>query len=294
MEIILVDDGSTDNSGKMCDEYALNDKRIKVIHKSNGGLSEARNYGLDIAKGEYIAFVDGDDYVSNDYIEILYNNLIKNKADISIATFDFVYEDKINNKNRRVNKDVEIWNSETALKYMLLHRKISTMVPMVLSKKEYWENVRFPVGEIAEDVATSYKIYDQAEKIVFQDICVYYYLVREGSIQHSAFSIAKMDELAHALQCKEFIEMKYPMLVEASINKVVTSVFHIMFMMDNWKDNKEIFDKLRSIVFQYRVRMIFGKDVNKKVRFACASSYLGFGFTRWLYVKLGMRGKMNL
>ena len=91
LEIILVDDGSTDNSGKICDEYALKDNRIKVMHKQNGGVSSARNVGLNIAKGKYIGFVDSDDYVENDMFEILHNLIIKNNVDISCCN-KFVFK----------------------------------------------------------------------------------------------------------------------------------------------------------------------------------------------------------
>ena len=102
LQIILVDDGSPDNCGKICDEYAKKDNRIEVIHKENGGLSDARNAGINIAKGKYIAFVDSDDYVSNDYIEYMYKILKKENAKISICELQIVW------KNTKIEENIKI------------------------------------------------------------------------------------------------------------------------------------------------------------------------------------------
>jgi glycosyltransferase involved in cell wall biosynthesis len=294
LEIILVDDGSTDQSGKICDRYALEDNRIIVIHKTNEGLSDARNAGLDIAMGEYILYVDGDDYVTLDYAEVLYKNLKDYNADISFAAFDYVYEEDNDEKNRNDNHNVEIWQTQEIIKNMLLQRKITTSVWGVLSKRCYWDNIRFPVGKLYEDLATSYKIYSQAQRAVFQGKCIYFYLMRSGSIQNSTFSITKLDELQFALECKDFIKENYPNLEEASINRLVSSSFHILFSMGNWRDNLQVSFQLKQIIKQYRRLMVLGKDVNKKVRLGCLCTYLGFNFTRLIYLKLEMRGKINL
>ena len=113
IEIILVDDGSTDDSGNICDKYAKKDKRIKVIHKENGGLSDARNIGLSIANGRYLQFVDSDDFIHKQMIEILYNTIINNNADISICDFDKVYENtkiKYNTKEISLNFTLDTLN----------------------------------------------------------------------------------------------------------------------------------------------------------------------------------------
>lgn len=299
LEIILVDDGSTDNCGEICDEYARRDVRIKVIHKMNGGLSDARNAGLDMAVGEYIAYVDGDDYVSNDYIEVLYKILVLNNADISIGSFQYIFggDTEKDDKPQKTNVlagSVLQWTSEETLHHMLQQRKITTSVCGVLSRSIYWERVRFPKGKICEDLGTSYKIYSQAEKIVFTNQVIYYYLMRQGSIQNTKFSKEKMDELALALECQTFINNNYPDLESAAANRVVSSAFHILFSM---KDDSEAFEEsqeLKRIIQSYRKQMIFGKDVNKKVRLGCMCTYFGYGFAKWLYQKLGMRGRINL
>lgn len=295
LEIILIDDGSTDSSGEICDKYAVTDERITVIHKENGGLSSARNAGLNIATGEYITYIDSDDYVSNDYVETLYKNLINNNADISIGNFQYVYEGKVNQEKREdIVSNLSVWNVEETLRYMLLQQKITTSVWRVLSKRIYWENVWFPVGKICEDIGTSYKIYSQAQKIVYTEQVIYFYLVRLGSIQNVGFSKKKMDELEMAIECKEYLDKKYPSLQEATTNRLISSCFHILFFMQEFKETSDEKQKLIALIKQNRKGMILGKDVNKKVRFACLSTYFGFGFTKWLYEKIGMRGKINI
>ena len=106
MEIILVDDGSTDNSGIICDEYSKRDKRIKVIHKINGGLSDARNAGLDICTGDYIVFVDSDDYIKNNMIEMLHKDILEKRADISVCSYFFDNDGNIKRKNISTEKFV--------------------------------------------------------------------------------------------------------------------------------------------------------------------------------------------
>ena len=124
LQIILVDDGSPDNCGNICDDYARVDNRIEVIHKANGGLSDARNVGLKAARGEYIGFVDSDDYVSNEMFENLYNTLISNDVDVAICNFYIVIDDK--NIIKNADNGVEIYNKLEILKEILLDKKIQS------------------------------------------------------------------------------------------------------------------------------------------------------------------------
>ncbi len=294
MEIILIDDGSMDSSGAICDRYAKKDERIRVIHKENGGLSDARNAGVKIASGEYITYIDSDDYIEPDNLQTLYQNLKQTGADVSIGALQYVYEnDKVKKKERK-KFQISVWSAEETLHNMLLQQKITTSVCGVLSKKEYWEKVRFPKGKICEDMGTSYKIYSQAKKIVYTEKIIYYYYMRLGSIQNGGFSKSKMDELEMVSECKRFLDLRYPRLKEATTNRLISVCFHILFFMDDFKEEPLASKKLVSIIKKQRLRMILGRDVNKKVRFGCLCTYLGFGFTKWVYNRLAMRGVINL
>lgn len=171
LEIILINDGSTDNSGNICDELASKDKRIISVHKKNGGISEARNAGIDLASGEYLFFLDGDDYLENNTIEVLVHILEKNKADISAIL-------KVGHS--RITDEVIIGSSETML-YHLLN------IPAVemwgkLYKKNLFDNIRFPIGKKHEDLYILPTVIFGAEKIVVYHKGLYNYRVREDSI----------------------------------------------------------------------------------------------------------------
>lgn len=180
LEIILVDDGSPDNSGKICDEYAKKDKRIKVIHKPNGGLSDARNYALEIAEGEYIGFVDSDDYIKEDMFQTLYDLCEENKADISIVSFYEMIEDKV--IAVRNSGELQIMDKIEAIKELLIDTKIQSYAWNKLFRKELFVGTRFPTGKNFEDIATTLILFEKCNKIVRLEEPKYCYVRRNDSI----------------------------------------------------------------------------------------------------------------
>jgi len=154
LEIILVDDGAKDNSGKMCDELSKLDSRIKVIHKENGGLSDARNFGLKIATGDYIGFVDSDDYIADDMYETLYHTIKNNNADISIVSFYEMYKEKV--IGVRDSGNLEILSKQEAMKELLIDTKIQSYAWNKLFKKELFNDLKFPTGKNFEDIELLY------------------------------------------------------------------------------------------------------------------------------------------
>lgn len=180
IEIILVNDGSKDNSGKLCDEFSKKDLRIKVIHKENGGLSDARNAGLKIAKGSYIGFVDSDDYIKEDMFETLYKLSKDNNSDISIVSFYELYDGKV--IGVRDSKKLEIMNKIDALKELLIDTNIQSYAWNKLFKRELFNNIEFPVNKNFEDIATTLLLFEKAEKVVLLEDPKYYYVRRNDSI----------------------------------------------------------------------------------------------------------------
>ena len=140
LQIILVDDGSPDNSGKICDKYAKKDSRVEVIHKSNGGLSEARNSGIERAKGKYIGFVDSDDYIKEDMYEVLYNLITRFQADVSICNLYDVVGDEKNIRN--INEGIKEYNRIDILKEVLMDKNIQSYAWNKLYKKELFDNLK--------------------------------------------------------------------------------------------------------------------------------------------------------
>ena len=196
LEIILVDDGSTDDSGDICDKYQKYDERIVVFHKENGGLSDARNYAIDRARGEYLAFIDGDDVVHRCYIQILLENLIKNKADISVCCHKSFSDDSEVKKiiEKKVNnKETQVYDSVAAITDMWYRKNITTSAWGKLYKREVIKNVRYPKGLLCEDLATTYRYFYNADKIVFDKHKLYYYFERPGSIFTSKFLKMSID-----------------------------------------------------------------------------------------------------
>ena len=183
LEIILVDDGSPDGCPAICDEYAAKDPRVVVIHKENGGLSDARNAGLEIAKGEYISFVDSDDWVADVYIEALWTALESQKAELAVCNYHVTessYTLKISDCDYKPSEVLEpvqavkkLW-SKDAVAFVTSWGK--------LIKASLLDGLRFPKGFIHEDEYTTYKILYRASKTVFLNLPLYFYFQREGSI----------------------------------------------------------------------------------------------------------------
>lgn len=209
-ELILVNDGSTDNCGKICNMYKRKDKRISVIHKKNSGLSSARNVGLDLAKGKYIAFVDSDDYINKNMYEILYSNLIKTDADISICNFQYVNDTSIININQSIdNYGYLIFNNIEALNELYLENYVNMVVAWnKLYKKELFEDLRYAEGRIHEDEFIIHELLYKSKKIVCTNAELYYYLKRQGSITQFDFNLKKLDAVYAFKERIEFFREK--------------------------------------------------------------------------------------
>ncbi len=208
-ELILVNDGSIDNSLEICKHYKNIDDRIYIINKKNGGLSSARNAGLDIAKGEYIGFVDSDDYIHPQMYEILYDQIIKNKADISMCEFKKVSEFNKNELANKVvlNKEAEILNNKEAVYKLGENDSVTYVVAWnKLYKKSLFNNVKFKEGIIHEDEYIIHRLLYQAKKIVYIKEKLHFYLQREGSIMNKKLNINSADYL---LACSDRVRFFY-------------------------------------------------------------------------------------
>ena len=265
LEIILVDDGSPDNSGSICDEYAMYDKRIKVIHKKNGGLSDARNVGLDNCAGEYISFIDSDDYVSIFFIEILYNAACLNDSDIVtlVKSVPFPAESDarprlIGSADNCVTKTIE---PDKALELML-YQNIPNGAQFRLYKRRIWNKIRFPFGYLFEDVATTYKTFIAAKRMTIVDGNIYAYRVRHDSIVRMKFTEKKMIAIDITQSLYTDICKFKPELEIAAANRCFAQNFHIFLQVPS-RDIENL-SKLWIEVKKYRLMVI--KDTNPMVR----------------------------
>lgn len=195
IEIILIDDGSTDNSGKICDEYALQDRRIRVIHKSNEGLSCARNDGISCSAAPYIMFVDSDDWVDSGFCKIAYNAAIDNKADLVAFQHCTVKRGKTKQDNKYY--PTGIVGTETALKYAGL------VAWNKLYKRELFETIHYPDGRVYEDIAVTHRFILAAKRVIILPDVLYYFRYRNDSISHRCSLKNKRDGFLSALQQAE-------------------------------------------------------------------------------------------
>lgn len=229
-ELILVDDGSPDDCGKMCDDYAMKDSRINVIHKKNGGVSEARNFGIDCAKGEYICFIDSDDFVHKQYLEILYNIAKESDAEMSICSFSICYDSDI------VDEIISnVSYEEFSDKYLyddnfLIHKWANLVCAWnKLYKRNLFEQIRYPVGKIHEDNFTYYKLIDKANKVVITEEGLYHYYMSENSISRSEFTDKRLHILqAYQEQIEYFKKKNNQRMVEISFEKYIYCIWTVL------------------------------------------------------------------
>lgn len=267
IEIIVIDDGSNDDSGKICDEYALIDSRIKVIHKENGGLSDARNYGINEHKGKYITFIDSDDYVEPTYIETLYNAIKKYDADIAICSYQCIYENGTILKQRENMKC--LLNPEETLEEILYQTNFNVSAWAKLYKDELFKENRYPKGKIFEDAYTTYKLILASKKISVDLKIEYNYMIRENSILTSKFSEKKLLLInAYEEMGKEILK-HYPNL-EKSVKRSQVyaniSTLRQMIYIDNRMKNKE--KEIQKFVRQNSRYVIFNKKSSKRDKIA--------------------------
>lgn len=210
LEIILVDDGSPDNCPAMCDAWAEKDRRVKVIHKQNGGLSDARNAGLSVCTGAYIAFVDSDDWIHPDYIRLLYITAQKYNAQISACDVQFVYEgDSVKSAPSTVTS--KCYTPEQAIATLIKGCVFRAVAWNKLYQRSIIQSERFPIGKNHEDEFFTYRILDRAVRLAYVDAPLYFYFQRPGSIMHMT-SIKRLDALEAYLERLNLLKAKYPQL----------------------------------------------------------------------------------
>ena len=225
LEIILVDDGSTDFCGKICDEYAACDDRIKVIHKQNGGQGEARNYGMDIMTGEYVGFVDGDDWISPRMYEDMLKFLTENKADAAECAFDMVYGESEGIEPEDAETELLSFDRRCAVKELLREKLFHNTVPNKFFRKDVIGSVRFEPGKIHEDILWPYLIFARSDKVIYVGAAYYHYFQREGSTVHQKYSRRKFDALDAAKARADCIKTDFPDLYVSALDSYIHECF---------------------------------------------------------------------
>lgn len=252
LEIIIVNDGSTDKSYELCQGYCSDD-RVKIFDKINGGLSSARNVGIKIATGDYISFIDSDDYIREDMIEKLVNSLEQNDADVSCCNFDFCDENsKILNVHKVNNFETEVLNSEQAISMLLYEEYYKCYAWNKIYRRSLFDDVEYPEGKLYEDITTTYKIFKKSSKVVFIKDALYHYRVRNNSITKKKFNKKNYD----LLEALKFVS-------EDSSNEdihVGALIYYLYFIDDSIQGNqwdesvyhyyKDNYNKYRKKIFK--------------------------------------------
>lgn len=247
IEIILVNDGSTDSSEAVCREFLNRDSRIKLINKENGGLSSARNAGLKLSKGEYIFFVDSDDYVTSDFCLVGVDGFLNHNADVVIFGFNNIFVDtnKVIEKHCRKSRVI---SKEEALKGTLIDGYINSLAWNKAYKRELFDDIRYPEGMVFEDVGTTYKIFDKANTICISSNITYNYELRNGSISNKWWCNDKKINDFFVLRYNQlqFINNNYPSLIKLSYATTgfVAIMAHVFLkekneLIDNWLDSEK-------------------------------------------------------
>lgn len=224
-ELILIDDGSTDCSGVICDQYQKKDQRIRVFHKENGGLSDARNKGLEIANGELITFVDSDDWVSPFFLEELVTAIMETGSDICECEKIRTSED-INNCTQ-IMGDRTSYCAEEAMRLLIQDQEFHQHVWNKIYRRHCIEGILFEYGKQHEDEYWTYQVFGKAQKITKLATPLYYYYQRDSSIIGKAFNINRLDGLEAKLQRQNYIERFFPNLKnEAKVNLFSTCIYN--------------------------------------------------------------------
>ena len=218
IEVVLVDDGSTDRSGQMCDEIARTDERVVVIHQPNGGLSDARNCGIGAATGEFITFIDGDDFVSEDYVELLLEPFAIDGVDLSSIGFVRVLGDSLRSTLPGTAGAVEfgVWEREHALKQLFLQRGMTTSAWGKMCRRELLDGIEYPVGAIHEDLPVTHRLVSRARRVAVVHAVAYYYVQRSGSITAQADVDRRLPAVRFALEAIETVRLSHPALEPAA------------------------------------------------------------------------------
>ena len=263
IEVILVDDGSTDGSGELSEEIAKRDERVKVIRKANGGVSSARNVGLEVAAGEYIGFVDGDDYIEPDMYEFLHNLIVENNADVACGGMVRDYKDGFTENNLYKN-ELLLLNSSDILFLFVEEKKIACGVCDKLFKKKIVKNLKFDNSIIlGEDFIFAFSAFYYSNKIVVQNLCKYHYYMRDSSCIHKDFD-------CHMLQLIEMLDIvEQRFLLDNKIKLIIKdrrACFQLSFLKSVIMTGKcrEFYRPIRKNLLREKKYILFQKNTISK------------------------------
>ena len=228
-EIVLVDDGSTDQSGAICDAYAGEHTCIRVIHQENAGLAQVRNVSLAAARGDYITFVDSDDAIDPRLLETLLQDLTQTGSDIAVCSWSEVHDDGIPREITWDQKDkgMQVWTREQAVTALLYQKGIDNNSWGKLYTRSVLQDVVFPAGRNYEDLAVTYQIFLKADRVCYRPEALYLYTCNAGGISQSAFTPRRMDLIDMADGMYADVARRFPRYLSAARSRLLRAYIHV-------------------------------------------------------------------
>ncbi len=278
LEIILINDESTDNSLSICKEFKKKDKRIKLISIKHGGLSKARNTGLDVAKGEYIGFVDSDDFIEEDMYKSLYEAIVKSGAQISVCTF-YRYHPDVLEYDFLESRDEIVFDKEEAIENVLIDKTLRNYVWTKLYSAYIFDDLRFPEGKNFEDIFISIKILEKIDKLIYINKFLYYYVIREGSIDSSKKVENIKDAIEETYRRYKYIKENYEKYKEYNIAAMIVRLVYCYLDLNQdislLNEYNYIFSELDKDISSSDIELIKSSCVNNFYNYYCdISSYI--------------------
>ena len=275
LEIILINDGSPDNSGTICDNFAKQDARIRVIHKENGGASSARNAGLDVMRGDYVGFIDSDDWIEPNMFEHMLDLLIRHDAQIAACGLQCDYGNGTTvffNGNYPQCADVEVYSRIDALREAIIGRKITPSMCDKLLKASIFQNLRFREGTVNEDFELVPQCIELADTVVYDPLPLYHYVIDGESVTHGAFKKSRFTEAQVSRNLMAHYQEHYPSLypyalakhAEICMNLVQASAASPEFA----EERESLIRDIRTYKISSYFRFLDRKDQIKRILFA--------------------------
>lgn len=271
IEIILVDDGSKDKSGRICDELKQKDDKIKVIHKENGGLSSARNAGFECAQGRYIAFVDSDDIIHKSMLKSLYDLMVKyDCAIVECGIQKFPDGERCDTESKTSENSPEVYNTEQALKLLIEDEVLHQTVWNKLYRKDVLWKEPFKKGKTNEDEFFTYRAFANTNKVVRTSGRFYFYRTRQGSIINSRYSIKRLDAVEAKDERQDFIEKNFQTLSNIALKNLYSSlIYSYQNVIKHMKGEER--KKAKRIIMECKKKHpltdSFKREIDKKERF---------------------------
>lgn len=279
LEIWLVDDGSPDNSGQICDDYAKKDNRIKVIHKPNGGLSDARNVAIDQATGEWITFVDSDDYIADDYVDTLYRMVEKYDCEVAVA-WHTTFKEGGEPVMLTIKPVEEKMKPLYAVEQMFYQEKFDNSAwGKLYHRKLFSTGIRYPKGLIYEDMATTYLLMLESNGVAFTNRVIYNYLLRASSIEGEYNPKKIKSGLAITALMDTHRDLLKP-IEKAYRCRKLSLYYHLIIPMPKDAEGRGV---MANYIRKNRWKVLIDSRARKKARVAALFSYLGFDTVRFVF-----------